>query len=114
MGCNLNQCFFLYRDEIDLNGLQATGRLKLTLVDHNVLAHSDAFLQSSVVRVIDHHKRERQLDRRDVIEPVGSCCTLVAEIVLGLFDKDVLVCSLLYGKIGLILGTRAQGIILEY
>lgn len=80
-------------------GLQSTGRLKLTLVDHNVPAQADAFLQSSIVRVIDHHKRERPLDRRDTIEPVGSCCTLVAEMVLGLFDKDPLVCSLLYGNV---------------
>ena len=91
-------CFRYYRDEIDLMGLQAGGRMKLTLVDHNVLAAGDAHLQPSIVRVIDHHKRDKPLDRRDIIEPVGSCCTLIAEIVLGLFDCDLLVCSLLHGK----------------
>lgn len=69
----------------------------MTLVDHNVLTQADSFLQNSIVQVIDHHKRERPLDRHDIIESVGSCCTLVAEMVLGLFDKDHLVCSLLYG-----------------
>jgi inorganic pyrophosphatase/exopolyphosphatase len=63
-----------------------------------VLAQVDSHLQGSIVKVIDHHKRERPLDRRDLIEPVGSCATLVAEMVLGLFDRDALVCSLLYGE----------------
>lgn len=87
------------RDEIDLFALHCGGRLKLTLVDHNVLAAADSALQPSVMRVIDHHKREKPLDRRDVIEPVGSCATLVTEIVLGLFDRDATVCNLLLGTI---------------
>jgi exopolyphosphatase len=87
------------RDEIELEALQAGGKLKLTLVDHNVLSSADAHLQSSVVRVIDHHKREKALDRRDTIESVGSCSTLVAQIVLGLFDRDPIVCNLLFGEI---------------
>jgi len=89
------------RDEIDLQALQAEGKLKLTLVDHNMLAAADSHLQPSVVRVIDHHKRDKPLDRRDLIEPVGSCCTLVAEMALGLFDQNEVICQLLYGGFSL-------------
>jgi len=52
-----------------------------------------------VIKVIDHHKRDRPYDPRDIIEPVGSCSTLVAELTLGLLDNDPIVCSLLYGTI---------------
>jgi len=88
----------MFRDEIDLNGFHGSGALKLTLVDHNVLAHGDTHFASSIHRVIDHHKRDRAVDRRDTIETVGSCCTLVAEMVLGLFASDPIVCRLLYGN----------------
>ena len=81
-----------------MTALHVGGRLKLTLVDHNVLSQADSHLGTSIFRVIDHHKREKPLDRRDTIEMVGSCATLVAEMVLGLFDNDPLICRLLYGN----------------
>jgi len=91
--------FVQYSDEIDLMALHIGGKLKLTLVDHNVLSPNDSRLATSIYRVIDHHNREKPLDRRDTIELVGSCSTLVAEIVLGLFSNDPLICRLLYGRL---------------
>jgi inorganic pyrophosphatase/exopolyphosphatase len=85
-----------YRDEIDLDSLHGSGNLKLTLVDHNVLTSSQAHMDSSISRVVDHHKRERKMNPADVIEIVGSCTTLVAEIVLGVFANDPIVCRLLW------------------
>jgi len=93
-GLKISRC----RDEIDLNGLHASGNLKLTMVDHNLLGSGDAQLESSVSRVIDHHKQMRELKPGDIIETVGSCCTLVSEVVLGVFASDPIVCRLLYGK----------------
>ena len=49
-----------FRDHIELTKLHQTGKLVLTLVDHNVLTGSDGDLEDDVVEVIDHHKRERQ------------------------------------------------------
>ncbi len=51
-----------FRDQLSLQSLHREGRLSLTLVDHNVLGHSDQSLEDSVVEVIDHHKLERKQD----------------------------------------------------
>lgn len=45
------------RDEIELN--EGVDGLEVSLVDHNVLAITDAHLDASVVSVLDHHKLER-------------------------------------------------------
>ena len=56
----------------------------MVIVDHNVLCHSDGNLESSVVEVIDHHKLERPSGTAEMlVEPVGSCCTLVASVILS-------------------------------
>ena len=44
------------RDDVNLN--QLNNRLKLVLVDHNILPHSDSYLTDSIVQIIDHHKKE--------------------------------------------------------
>jgi len=96
-GIDMDQ--LICRDEIDLLGLCDLGKLKLTLVDHNVLASWQVRLDSSVTWVIDHHKRERKFKPGDVIETVGSCTTLVGGLVLSMFTHDPIVCRLLYGTI---------------
>ncbi|XP_077384361.1 exopolyphosphatase PRUNE1 isoform X2 [Festucalex cinctus] len=71
----------LFRDQLDLAALQRAGRLRLTLVDHNVLASSDGDLEGAVVEVIDHHALERAASPPCpvTVETVGSCATLVTE-----------------------------------
>ena len=72
-------------DEVDLPALKAAGGLKLILIDHNKLAASQAELSGAVAGVVDHHKDEALFNDAAVrvIEPVGSCATLVAEALLG-------------------------------
>ena len=75
------------RDDVNLNQLKLNNRLKLVLVDHNILPHSDSHLTDSIVQIIDHHKKEcSSLSPSKVsitIEPVGSCCTLVGSSILN-------------------------------
>ncbi|XP_023930608.1 protein prune homolog 2 [Lingula anatina] len=99
----LSQDILTFRDDLDLKSLLDLGKLKLTLVDHNVLPNKDVGLESAVSEVIDHRKREREESNGcDVlIEPVGSCCTLIAEKLLSdqNFVTDKLVGKLLLGTI---------------
>ncbi len=77
-------------DEIDLDGLLASGRLKLVLMDHNKLCQRQTQYAGVVEEVVDHHHNENlylaSVQRR-VVEPVGSACTLVAEEVLHSKEK---------------------------
>lgn len=73
-----------FADDVDLSALQASGDLKLVLVDHNMPAARQSSLARSVIGVIDHHRDEdafQNLALR-VVEPVGSAATLVAERLL--------------------------------
>lgn len=92
------------RDEVDIKELHKENKLRLILVDHNVLAPSDLGMEMSVIEIIDHHKEEHnnRFPRAKVlIEPVGSCCTLVAEKLMkekpDLLDENL--AKLLYGTI---------------
>uniref|UniRef100_A0A8C4QQD2 Prune exopolyphosphatase n=1 Tax=Eptatretus burgeri TaxID=7764 RepID=A0A8C4QQD2_EPTBU len=85
------------KDDVQLKTLAKKGSLQLVLVDHNVLPLSDAELEQFVLEVIDHHRLERpQVSRHSLssretvvcVEPVGSCCTLVAERILELVPQD--------------------------
>ncbi|XP_019719224.1 exopolyphosphatase PRUNE1 [Hippocampus comes] len=77
----LSPDFLLFRDQLDLAALRRAGRLRLTLVDQNVLPSSDADLEGAVVEVIDHHALERNPSPSCpiTVETVGSCATLVTE-----------------------------------
>ena len=44
--------------------LNELGKLRLTLVDHNVLRGDEFVIESIVSEVIDHHQRERPQDTR--------------------------------------------------
>lgn len=56
MGLNLDA--LLFADEVDLDALSSSGRLRLVLVDHNRLARSQEHLQRSIIEIVDHHEPE--------------------------------------------------------
>ncbi|KAM9782582.1 exopolyphosphatase PRUNE1 [Neosynchiropus ocellatus] len=98
----LSPDLLVFRDQMDLRALQQTGRLRLTLVDHNVLPSSDRDLEGAVVEVMDHHLLERDPSSCSItVETVGSCCTLVAERVLqkGPEVLDQQLAQLLYAAV---------------
>ncbi|XP_035019728.1 exopolyphosphatase PRUNE1 [Hippoglossus stenolepis] len=74
----------MFRDQLDLRVLHRDGRLRLTLVDHNVLPSSDSDLEGAVVEVIDHHLLEREPSASCpvIVETVGSCATLITERIV--------------------------------
>ncbi|XP_041843694.1 exopolyphosphatase PRUNE1 [Melanotaenia boesemani] len=80
----LSPDLLVFRDQLDLRALWRAGRLRLTLVDHNVLPSSDSDLEGAVVEVIDHHLLERQPSPSCpvTVEMVGSCATLVTERII--------------------------------
>ncbi|XP_038058184.1 protein prune homolog 2-like isoform X2 [Patiria miniata] len=84
---NIGASLLVFRDDVDLHSQHASGKLGLTLVDHNTLPKRDASLDGAVQEVIDHHSNSRQDDdERDIrvtVETVGSCASLVAEKVLA-------------------------------
>nr|XP_040020376.1 exopolyphosphatase PRUNE1 isoform X2 [Gasterosteus aculeatus aculeatus] len=93
----------LFRDQLDLRDLHRGGRLRLTLVDHNVLPRSDSDLEGAVVEVIDHHLQERASSPSCpvTVEVVGSCATLVTERILQKAPEvlDQQVAQLLYAAV---------------
>jgi exopolyphosphatase len=81
---------FLHDDvtETELLRLHAERRLRLTLVDHNrCTLPSAAALSDAIVGIVDHHQIESHLQSQQLacplvlVEPVGSCCTLVGQLV---------------------------------
>ena len=81
----------LFIDEINLEPLYRSGRLSLTLVDHNTLSAAQAKYTDAVDGVIDHHADGGLYPQAEprTIEPVGSAATLVAEAVLQ--DRPALI-----------------------
>ena len=92
----------LFVDEIDLEALYRTGRLHLTLVDHNILAADQEQYADAVDAIIDHHADGGFCPQASprTIEPVGSDATLVAEAMLR--DRPDLIDA---GSAMLLLGT---------
>ncbi|GFY45277.1 exopolyphosphatase PRUNE1 [Trichonephila inaurata madagascariensis] len=91
-------------DEIDLKALHEKGKLSVVLVDHNTLSTEQSYLDSRVVQILDHHEIDnpdkiKKLNSK--IEPVGSCCTLVADEILNSNPAimDPQIAMLLYGTI---------------
>ena len=68
----------IFRDQLDLDKVQG---LKLILVDHNILADHDKHLTDNVIEIIDHHIKETN-NANCLIEPVGSCSSLVLSKIL--------------------------------
>ncbi|CAN0201985.1 unnamed protein product, partial [Ectocarpus fasciculatus] len=105
--CGVDPSAIVFADELDLPTLQAQGRLRLILTDHNAVSGGLSGLGDSVVEIVDHHTDlgkhpSVQGSRRDVAFEendgggkalVGSCCTIVAERMLdqapALLSSDV-------------------------
>lgn len=100
---SLSPDLLLFRDQLDLRALHRAGRLRLTLVDHNVLPSSDGDLEVAVVEVIDHHLLERDSSPSCpvTVEKVGSCATLVTERIIETAPEilDQQVAQLLYAAV---------------
>ncbi len=98
----LGQELLIFAEDIDLKALYTSGRLALTLVDHNKPTGAYAEYQDVVRGVLDHHADEELFTDAEVrvIEPVGSAATLVAEQMLA--EKPELLDS---GAVTLLLGT---------
>ena len=99
--CGVDPSSVVFADELDLSALQAEGRLRLTLMDHNAVSGCLSALGDAVVEIVDHHKdlekhpgvkgtaRDIAFDAGDGSGRalVGSCCTLVAERMLAQEQK---------------------------
>ncbi|XP_071140640.1 uncharacterized protein PF3D7_1120600-like isoform X2 [Mytilus edulis] len=77
-----------FNDQIDLDDLHRQLKLKLSLVDHNILPQKYIGLDDCVVSVTDHRPQVRKQDNRVKINiaKVGSCATLIAEEVFKRTD----------------------------
>ncbi|XP_035219220.1 exopolyphosphatase PRUNE1-like isoform X2 [Stegodyphus dumicola] len=94
----------IFIDEIDLKVLSKNEKLNLVLVDHNSLSVEQSYLEPCIIQIVDHHAVEvpEKLNRfKTKIEPVGSCCTLVAEEILNSKKSiiDPQIAMLLFGTI---------------
>lgn len=61
--------------------------LRVTLVDHHVLADRDNFLKKNVIQIRDHRPVDKSITEYNtrldcVIKEVASCATLIAEEIL--------------------------------
>lgn len=81
-GISVDDLCFL-DDTIPLEAIFSKNSLKLHLVDHNELAPNQKQFSSSVVEVIDHHHDTMKYPhlQQKTIQMVGSCCTLVAQML---------------------------------
>jgi inorganic pyrophosphatase/exopolyphosphatase len=105
--CNVNPDHVTCSGEINFNSLQSDGRLRLTLVNHNVPCESQRSLIPSVVEIVDHHSDNSGSfygpDVAKRLEVVGSCATLIAFDFLNqkpkALEKNVDLVKLLLGTI---------------
>lgn len=101
---NLDPSQLLFSEEV-IHVLQQLKKVYVTLVDHATLAKPLCELTNvEVVEIIDHHSVPEGILRekcRVVIEPVGSCATLVAEKLLGMegYAVPATIATLLLGAI---------------
>lgn len=73
------------------------GKLKVTLVDHHVLSNKNEKLRDYVIEIYDHRPLDESANWRAdnvlfKIEQVGSCTTLISDIILN--HKEILTKSL--------------------
>lgn len=75
----------LFLEDVDLAALKARSALQLVLVDHNKPSKAMAAYADCVTGVIDHHQDEGLFAAASprLVEPVGSCMTLVAGLALA-------------------------------
>lgn len=96
----------VFRNDLDLKELQQKHpTLRVTLVDHHIVAPKDVFLTENIVSIFDHRPIDKSFKKAEhmeqvVIEEVGSCSTLIAREVMQhnerlLSEKTAV---LLYGR----------------
>lgn len=101
---NLDPSQLLFFEEV-MHVLQQLKKVYVTLVDHATLAKPLCELTNvEVVEIIDHHSVPREIFGENccvVVEPVGSCATLVAKKLLGVegYAVPVAIATLLLGAI---------------
>jgi inorganic pyrophosphatase/exopolyphosphatase len=85
--CNVDITKITCIDDIDLMALSSKGRLKLSIINHNVLADNQLALAPTVIEIIDNHDdKTSDLYGSNVaktIEPVATCTSLVAEFFVS-------------------------------
>ncbi|XP_047104295.1 exopolyphosphatase PRUNE1-like isoform X1 [Schistocerca piceifrons] len=101
-GVPLGNLFF--RDTINFDLLMSSSELGIVLVDHHALSDKDTSLKPYVIEVIDHRPLDPDWQWENVkktMETVGSCATLVAELLItqNEFPVPEEVLMLLYGTI---------------
>lgn len=88
------------RDDIDLSAFE---RIRLIMVDHHVLLAKDLKLASQIIMILDHRQRNENAkfpqECQTRIELVGSCSTLVAQLLLSEGYNDALGLELLRNTI---------------
>lgn len=75
-------------DNVPLDLLFSQDKLRLNLVDHNILRPRQEHLSSAVERIVDHHAEENKqypllTDKNKLIAVVGSNSTLIAEKLIS-------------------------------
>lgn len=79
----IDSTHFMFLSEVNLSDLPHP---RVTLVDHNV---PDENIRPFVDEIIDHHDDAYTFECSRVIEPVGSCSTLVGERLLSSEDYKI-------------------------
>ena len=85
--CNVNSANVVCSSDLSLEELQTDGKLKLSLVDHNMPTEDQRDMVQCVVEIVDHHQDDSSGVYDESVEKtisaVGSCSTLVASDFLS-------------------------------
>ncbi len=86
-GLSVDDLLFL-DDNVSLDLLLAQEKLRISLVDHNLLRPSQEHLSPAIERIVDHHFDENRhypllSEENKLIAVVGSATTLIAEKILS-------------------------------
>ncbi|KAI4469415.1 bnip - related [Holotrichia oblita] len=79
----VNRSTLFYKDTLNIKDLLNNYNVKVTLVDHHVLAQDQQYLKPNVVGIFDHRPRDLNViwsDNVDIkMQLVGSCASLITE-----------------------------------
>ncbi|CAD5122848.1 DgyrCDS11250 [Dimorphilus gyrociliatus] len=81
----ISSSFLHFKDDINLIDYKEKGKLEVVLVDRNTLSEDEIPLKPCITYIVDHHRKQWVDDERvkTKIEKVGSCSTLIAELILN-------------------------------
>lgn len=84
----------VYRGEVSFSDLVSKNTITASIVDHHIVSKNDEIFTNCITQVFDHRPIDtsQSWDQSKVkirIEPVGSCCTLIADEVLRI-DESLL------------------------